>query len=91
VKHLLALAGLAACDIAGLGITNQRETTLVRDRKSGEPIHRAIVWQDRRAEPICAALRSRGLAPIVKRKTGLTLDAYFMARRDHAVRQTVAA
>ena len=76
-REALAQAGLAACDIAGLGITNQRETTLVWNRKSGEPIHRAIVWQDRRAEPICAALRDQGLAPMVRRKTGLTLDAYF--------------
>jgi glycerol kinase len=63
--------------IAALGITNQRETTVVWNRKTGEPIHNAIVWQDRRAEPTCAELRERGLGPLVQEKTGLIIDAYF--------------
>lgn len=73
----LAKAKLGARDIASIGITNQRETTLVWNRRTGEPVHNAIVWQDRRAEPTCAALRERGLEPLVREKTGLIIDAYF--------------
>ena len=73
----LAKAGLKAGDIAAIGITNQRETTVVWNRQTGEPIYNAIVWQDRRAEPTCAALRERGLEPTFRAKTGLILDAYF--------------
>ena len=73
----LAKAGITADDIASIGITNQRETTVVWNRRSGEPICNAIVWQDRRAEPTCAALRERGLEPTFRDKTGLILDAYF--------------
>jgi glycerol kinase len=73
----LAKAGLAAADVAAIGITNQRETTLVWNRATGEPIHNAIVWQDRRAEPTCVALRERGLEPTFRARTGLILDAYF--------------
>lgn len=76
-QEALAKAGLQASDIASIGITNQRETTLVWNRKTGEPVHNAIVWQDRRAEPTCAALREQGLAPLFQRKTGLIVDAYF--------------
>ncbi len=76
-QEALAKAGLKAADIAALGITNQRETTVVWNRRTGEPIHNAIVWQDRRAEPTCAALREQGLAPTVQDKTGLIIDAYF--------------
>jgi glycerol kinase len=68
---------LQARDIACLGITNQRETTLVWNRRTGKPVHNAIVWQDRRTESICAALRERGLEDQVTQKTGLRLDAYF--------------
>jgi len=73
----LAKAGLRADQIASIGITNQRETTLVWNRASGEPIHNAIVWQDRRAEPTCALMRERGLEPLFREKTGLIIDAYF--------------
>ncbi|RZU01128.1 glycerol kinase GlpK [Rivibacter subsaxonicus] len=76
-REVLAKAGLKAGEVAALGITNQRETTVVWNRASGEPIHNAIVWQDRRAEPTCAALRAQGLEPLVRRKTGLIIDAYF--------------
>jgi glycerol kinase len=76
-QEALAKAGLQAGDIASIGITNQRETTLVWNRRTGEPVHNAIVWQDRRAEPTCAALREQGLAPLFQRKTGLIIDAYF--------------
>jgi glycerol kinase len=70
-------AGLAAGDIAAIGITNQRETTVVWDRETGEPVHHAIVWQDRRTAAACDRLKARGLAPLIKRKTGLVVDAYF--------------
>jgi len=76
-REALAKAGLQARDIAAIGITNQRETTLVWNRRTGEPVYNAIVWQDRRAEPTCAALRERGLEPVFRAKTGLIVDAYF--------------
>ena len=64
-------AGIAARDIRAIGITNQRETTVVWDRRTGEPIHRAIVWQDRRAEPTCAELREQGLEPEILKQLKL--------------------
>src|SRR5256885_11327851 len=73
----LAKVGLTAADIAAIGITTQRETTVVWDRETGEPIHHAIVWQDRRTAARCDQLKARGLAPSIKRKTGLVIDAYF--------------
>ena len=63
--------------IAGIGITNQRETTIVWDRKTGQPIHKAIVWQDRRTASLCQKLKKKGVEPRVKKKTGLVLDPYF--------------
>jgi glycerol kinase len=76
-REALAKVGLAASQISAVGITNQRETTVVWNRKTGSPIHNAIVWQDRRAEPTCVALRERGLAGLIQAKTGLLVDAYF--------------
>jgi glycerol kinase len=76
-KEALAKAGLQAGQIASIGITNQRETTVLWNRRTGEPLYNAIVWQDRRAEPTCAALRERGLEPTFRAKTGLIIDAYF--------------
>ncbi|MDP1886747.1 glycerol kinase GlpK [Polaromonas sp.] len=76
-RQALAKAGIQARDVRALGITNQRETTLVWNRHTGLPIHHAIVWQDRRAEPTCVALRERGLADMIRAKTGLLIDAYF--------------
>jgi glycerol kinase len=70
-------AGLTAADVAAIGITNQRETTLVWDRATGEPVHNAIVWQDRRSAAICATLKAEGLEPMVTARTGLLLDPYF--------------
>ena len=64
-------------NIAAIGLTNQRETTLLWDRRTGRPIYRAIVWQDRRTADICAGLKRRGLEPLFRRKTGLLLDPYF--------------
>ncbi|TAH09753.1 MAG: glycerol kinase [Curvibacter sp.] len=73
----LAQAGITAAQVKAIGITNQRETTVVWNRKTGQPIHHAIVWQDRRAEPTCVELRARGLANTIREKTGLLVDAYF--------------
>jgi glycerol kinase len=70
-------AGLTGRDIAAIGITNQRETTVVWDRATGQPIHNAIVWQDRRTAKVCDSLKKRKLAPMIKKKTGLVVDAYF--------------
>ncbi len=67
--------------VAGLSITNQRETVLVFDRKTGKPLHNAIVWQDRRGDPYCQKLRSQGHETIVRRKTGLKIDTYFSASK----------
>ncbi len=76
-RNALAKAGITANEVHAIGITNQRETTVVWNRATGLPIHHAIVWQDRRAEPTCAALREQGWGDRVKAKTGLLIDAYF--------------
>ena len=76
-QEAMQTAGLSPSDIAGLGLTNQRETTVVWDRDSGMPIHNAIVWQDRRTAARCDQLKARGGAAAIKRKTGLVVDAYF--------------
>jgi len=73
----LGAAGVAPAEILAIGITNQRETTLVWERASGRPIHRAIVWQCRRTAPLCERLRARGLESEVRRRTGLVIDPYF--------------
>nr|Q07K31.1 RecName: Full=Glycerol kinase; AltName: Full=ATP:glycerol 3-phosphotransferase; AltName: Full=Glycerokinase; Short=GK [Rhodopseudomonas palustris BisA53] len=70
-------AGLKASDIAAIGITNQRETVVLWDRVTGQAIHRAIVWQDRRTSEICARLKSEGHEPLITQKTGLIIDPYF--------------
>lgn len=70
-------ANLTVRDIAAVGLTNQRETTLLWDRRTGQPLHRAIVWQDRRTADACAKLKRTGLEPLFRKKTGLLLDPYF--------------
>jgi glycerol kinase len=77
IRLALADAGIAATDIEAIGITNQRETTVLWDRNTGEAVHRAVVWQDRRAAPVCEDLKRRGLEPLFSKKTGLLLDPYF--------------
>lgn len=77
----LAEANLTATEIAAIGLTNQRETTLLWERRTGRPLHPAIVWQDRRTAADCARLKRRGLEPIFRRKTGLLLDPYFSATK----------
>jgi glycerol kinase len=81
VTGALRAAGVRGADIAALGITNQRETTLVWDRASGRPIHRAIVWQDRRTASECDRLRAGGFEGEVSERTGLVLDPYFSATK----------
>ena len=76
----LVSAGLSAADIAAVGITNQRETTVIWDRKTGEPIHNAIVWQDRRTSQFCNEIRGAH-GELIKAKTGLEVDAYFSASK----------
>ncbi len=76
-REALKKANLAAKDIAAIGITNQRETTVVWDRATGKAVHRAIVWQDRRTADICARLKSEGHEPDIIKKTGLIIDPYF--------------
>lgn len=76
-KEALTKAGLKASEIRSVGITNQRETTIVWNRKTGAPIHHGIVWQDRRAEPTCQQLREAGHSDSILQKTGLRIDAYF--------------
>ncbi|WP_350243967.1 glycerol kinase GlpK [Deinococcus sonorensis] len=77
MQEALSSAGLRASDIAAIGITNQRETVVVWDRQTGQPIHNAIVWQDRRTAAFCDQLREQGHAELVQARTGLLLDAYF--------------
>jgi len=76
-QEAMKKAGLSPSDVAGIGITNQRETTVVWDRETGVPIHNAIVWQDRRTAARCDQLKARGGGAAIKRKTGLVVDAYF--------------
>jgi glycerol kinase len=80
-RQALRKADLTAKNIAAIGITNQRETTVVWDRATGRPVCNAIVWQDRRTATVCGWLKARGLAPIIRRKTGLVLDPYFSATK----------
>ncbi|MBI5395742.1 MAG: glycerol kinase GlpK [Verrucomicrobia bacterium] len=77
----LQKAGITANEVATIGITNQRETTIVWDRATGKPVCNAIVWQDRRTAGACDRLKARGLAPMIRRKTGLVVDAYFSATK----------
>ena len=80
-KQAMASAGVTAKDIAAIGITNQRETTVIWDRQTGEPIYNAIVWQDRRTAALCNQLKEQGLETSVTEKTGLLLDPYFSATK----------
>lgn len=80
-REAIAKAGLQARDIAAIAITNQRETTVLWNRRTGRPIHKAIVWQDRRGEPLCAQLREHGHAEAIRHSTGLVVDSYFSATK----------
>jgi glycerol kinase len=76
-QKIFTTQGISAADVAAIGITNQRETTIVWDRETGEPVHNAIVWQDRRTAAFCDQLKAEGFDKIIKEKTGLVTDAYF--------------
>lgn len=80
-RQAIGRSGLDVSQIRAIGITNQRETTLIWNRETGEPVHNAIVWQDRRSEAACAALRESGLESTILEKTGLKIDAYFSATK----------
>jgi glycerol kinase len=80
-RQVIERAGIVASDIAGIGITDQRETSVVWERDTGKPIFNAIVWQDRRTAPTCDALREKGLEPYVEEATGLVIDSYFSATK----------
>jgi glycerol kinase len=79
--EVILKANLQARDIAAIGITNQRETTVVWDRETGEPLYNAIVWQDRRTAAFCDSLKAQGLDQMIQEKTGLVIDAYFSATK----------
>jgi glycerol kinase len=81
LRGALAEAGIPASQVAGLGLTNQRETTILWDRATGRAVHRAIVWQDRRTAPACARLVDQGHAPMIMQRTGLLPDPYFSATK----------
>jgi len=89
LRQAVKRAGARGRDVAALGITNQRETTVVWDRRTGRPLHRAIVWQDRRTAPLCERLRRQGKEPLVRRLTGLVLDPYFSATKVSWLLRTV--
>lgn len=81
MAEAVAKAGINMKQIAGIGITNQRETTVVWDKKTGQPVYNAIVWQDRRTAAFCDELKSAGKAAMIRQKTGLVIDAYFSATK----------
>lgn len=81
--------GITGLDIAGIGITNQRETTIVWDKKTGEPIYNAIVWQDRRTSEYCDKMKAQGHEEMIKSKTGLLLDSYFSATKIHWILENI--
>ena len=80
-REAIEKAKINPADIAAIGITNQRETTVIWDRKTGKPIYNAIVWQDRRTAGICDKLKADGLADYIAENTGLVVDAYFSATK----------
>jgi glycerol kinase len=88
-RQALEQAGVPLEDVAALGITNQRETTLLWERATGRPVHNAIVWQDRRTAPLCETLRAEGLVEHVRERTGLVIDPYFSATKLHWLLENV--
>ena len=87
-RQALASIGASAGDIAAIGITNQRETTIVWNKRTGQPICNAIVWQCRRTTDICSQLRAEGLTEAIREKTGLVIDPYFSATKIHWILKT---
>ncbi|MCD2314562.1 glycerol kinase GlpK [Sphingomonas sp. IC-11] len=80
-RQAIGNAGIDPADVTGIGITNQRETAVIWDRATGQPIHRAIVWQDRRGADLCARLRADGAEDLIRARTGLLIDPYFSATK----------
>ena len=89
MAEVLAKSNLKTIDVAAIGITNQRETTIVWDRETGKPVYNAIVWQDRRTADFCDSLKASGHAPLIQQKTGLIIDAYFSATKLKWILDTV--
>ena len=81
ISEVMASMGISGQDIAAVGITNQRETTILWDAETGEPVYNAIVWQDRRTAEYCDRLKADGLTETIRQKTGLIIDAYFSATK----------
>ena len=90
VTEVIVKAGLTVSDIDSIGITNQRETTVVWDKETGMPVYNAIVWQDRRTSAYCDEIKAQGLAPKIQEKTGLIIDAYFSATKARWILENVA-
>ncbi|MNK34259.1 Glycerol kinase [compost metagenome] len=90
VTEVIVKAGLTVSDIDSIGITNQRETTVVWDRETGMPVHNAIVWQDRRTSAYCDEIKAKGLSGKIQEKTGLIIDAYFSATKVRWILENVA-
>ena len=90
VSSCILSSGVNPCDIAGIGITNQRETTILWDRQTGKPVYNAIVWQCRRTAELCEELKAQGLEDYIKEKTGLLIDAYFSATKIKWILDNVA-
>ncbi len=90
LRGTVSSAGIGFDEIAAIGITNQRETTVVWDRKSGEPVYPAIVWQSRQTVPICEDLKRRGLESLFRDRTGLVVDAYFSGTKIRWILDEVA-
>ena len=88
-KQAMENVGATAADIAAIGITNQRETTIVWDKATGEPVHHAIVWQCRRTAEYCDSLKDKGLVDKIREKTGLVIDAYFSGTKIHWILENV--
>ena len=89
MAEVLAKSNIKTIDVAAIGITNQRETTIVWDRETGKPVYNAIVWQDRRTADYCDSLKAAGHAPMIQQKTGLIIDAYFSATKLKWILDTV--
>ena len=90
LKKVITAANINVKNIVGLGITNQRETTVVWNKKTGKPIYNAIVWQDKRTADFCKELKKRELEEYVKKNTGLVIDSYFSATKIHWILENVA-
>jgi len=90
MAEVIVKAGLSATDIDSIGITNQRETTVVWDRETGQPVYNAIVWQDRRTSAYCDDIKAQGLATKIQKKTGLIIDSYFSATKAKWILENVA-